>query len=295
MEATSYTAYRQALQAHLVAYRRRHFAARRALFEPGPRGNLVFTARAAHLNFFDPALYHALTRRPPTLRRMTSARVLAISVFGTLARREDLALLARLPCDDGAPLLSAAGAGSAALDLQRPLDALAAPRPRSIDLWLAGEGWQLAILPRLLERGLPACPELRRGRCAGGYRPDACRYAASWRDPGALSAWDAAQPVEPCPMAGPFVLARALLASTAPAPGGARAARRGAVLVYDARNPAFAAGSRADRLFAGLQQALPPAAILRRTTWQSLAAAMARSDWYADLVEYLAVKYGIEA
>ncbi len=294
MEATSYAAYRRALHAHLIAYRRRHFAARRALFEPGPRGSLVFTPAAAHLNFFDPALYHALTRRPPALRRMASARALAISTFGTLARREDLALLAQVHGDDGVPPLSPAEAGAATLDLQRPLDGLAAPRPGGVDLWLGDEGLQLAVLPRLLERGLPGCPEPRRGRCNGSYRPEACRYAASWRDLARLTGWQAARPQQPCPLAGAFVLARALLAAAAPAPARAPAPRRAVLLVYDDRNPAFRRGSRADGLFAALQQALPPTAILRRTTWQALATAMAGSDWYADLLEYLAVKYGIE-
>lgn len=298
MDSTSHAIYRQVLRTRLVAYRRQHFAARRALFEAGPHGSLVFTPGAAHLNLFDPALYHALTRRPRTIRRMDSARALAISVFGTLARREDLALLAQVACDDGAPILSAAEAQSATLDLQRPLDYLADPHPPGIDVWLSGDGLHLAVAPRLLERGLAGCPQPRRGRCSGDYLPSGCHYtargAAYWQLLPGLTGWSAAQPHRPCPMAGTFALARALLAAADPrAPG--PPSRRGALLVYDARNPAFRPGSRADRLYGELQHTLPPHTLLRRATWQALAAAMARSDWYADLLAYLRVKYGIEA
>jgi len=298
VDATSYAGYRERLRRCLRAYRRRHFAGRGALFVRGIAGGLVLTGDAAHLNYFDPALYHALTCRPRAFRNLANARVLAISVFGTLARRDGLALLSQVPCDDGRPLLSAAEARHAALDLQRPPGVPNEPGPPVVDLWLTAPELRVTILPRLLERGLGPCPEPARGRCSGDYIPQAAgcvhtaQGAAYWQHLPAVAGWGADVDLHPCPMAAALTLARALLAAADPVPGNA-AARCGTLLVYDARNPAWRPGSRADRLFSQLRQALPPATLLRRTTWQAIAAALAASDWYSDLVEYLQAKYGI--
>ncbi len=151
MPATRYADYRRALEATLAAYRRRHFAGREALFETGPGGRARFRAEAAHRNFFDAALYHALTSRPLAFRSLGNPQVLAISVFGTLARREELPLLAEEPCDDGAPLLSPGEAREAELEIQRRLPLPGGRRHAIVDLWLTTG---TAILGRLRERGL---------------------------------------------------------------------------------------------------------------------------------------------
>lgn len=241
MPATRYADYRRALESTLAAYRRRHFAGREALFEVGPGGGVRFRAEAAHRNFFDATLYHALTARPLAFRSLGNPQVLAISVFGTLARREELPLLAAEPCDDGAPVLSPTEAQEAALEIQRRFPLPGGRRPAIVDLWLTTG---TAIVGRLSEREL-----------------------------------------------GPVRRLAALLAAI-PVPG---AERRQALVVYDARNPAFAAGRRADREFAALQARLPEGVSLRRMSWQALARAMARSEWLSDLLAYIRSKYGIEA
>lgn len=151
MPATRYADYRRAVESTLAAYRRRHFAGREALFERVPGGRVRFRAEAAHRNFFDAALYHALTARPLAFRSPGNPQVLAISVFGTLARREELPLLAGEPCDDGAPLLSPAEAQEAGLEIQRRFPLPGGRRPAIVDLWLTTG---TAIIGRLMERGL---------------------------------------------------------------------------------------------------------------------------------------------
>lgn len=231
--ATHYAGYRAAMLATLAAYRARHFAERDVLFEKIAHDEIAFAPEAAHRNFFDPALYHELTHRPPALRRLHSSRALAISVFGTLARREDLALLAEVPCEDGRPVLaSAAAADGLALQLQHIL-----PGQQVVDVWLHGKGTPLAVAGRLLER-----------------------------EPGAL----------PLPTLGQ----------------GDQSFRT--LVVYDARNPAWAAGRSLSRRLDALADTLRPPAALRRTTWQAIAAALARSPWFTDLLGYLREKYGIE-
>lgn len=277
MVATRYADYRQTAQAGLAAYRRRHFAGRDALFEPGPHGEILFRPEAAHLNFFDPALYHAVTRRPRAFRRLGDPQVLAISVFGTLARREDLALLAEVACDDGAPVVAAPEAGSLALELQHRVSSPRPGRPMIVDVWLH----------RAQQEVIPSSPRSPPSHREGGFShlspygegpPQGAAIAVLGRllERGA----------------GP--LARTIRAVAADA-GAGHGARQGVLLVYDARNPAFARGRQAYRQIAALQGSLLPPLALRRTTWQALAAAMARSAWYSDLLAYLQVKYGIEA
>ncbi len=232
-----YADYRRAAEKALIAYRRRHFAGRSALFEAGPRGERLFRSQAAHLNFFDPALYHVLTRRPRAFRRLGNPQVLAISVFGTLARREGLGLLAGVRCDDGEPVVATmAEAEALSWEPQRAVDLTGGQGV--VDLWFETAHSALAVQGRLLERGLG-------------------------------------------PLAG---VVEALAAGEGP---------RLVLLVYDGRNPAFAPGRRADDEFRALGKGLPAGMALRRTTWQRIAAAMAREDWYSDLLAWLAAKYGI--
>ena len=274
MHATSYAGFRQAVLDGFATYRRRHFAGRDALLEPGPQGALIFRPEAAHRNLFDPALYHDLAHRPRGLRSMTSSRALAISVFGTLARREDLGLLAEVPCADFLPLLPEAGQAWA-LDLQGE---------RGVDLWLRGPDLRLTVAPCLLERNLGACPKARRGACAG---PVCCPLVAQ------QIGWQGGGPAD-CPLHQLYVLAQPLRALAGDPAAGADSPRT-LLLVCDARNPAFAPDSRLSGLLAELQQALPAPFVLRRITWQAIAAAMARSPWYSDLLGFLREKYGIDS
>ena len=295
VNATHYAGYRQGVLTALVAYRRRHFAGRDSLFEAG---GAAFRPQAAHLNFFDSALYHELTDRPRTMRHLASSRVLTISVLGTLARREDLALLGDVPCADGEPALRAAEAEGLTLALQRPLAFLyERRRPDDADVWLESPRLSLVVAGRLLERDLGPCPEPWRGHCNGDYlhRPGRapCWHsdhgARYWQYLPAVLGWAADRDHRPCPLRRPYGLVRSLLA-LASCPG----RRQSLLLVHDARNPAFAPGRQIDRDLAALQATLRPPIALRRTTWQAIAAAMARSHWYADLLGWLRVKYGIE-
>ena len=300
MRATRYGDYRRAVLAGLTAYRRRQFAGRDTLFEPGPQGEITFRPEAAHRNFFDPALYHDLVYRPRSFRSMTSSRVLAISVLGTLARRDDLELLAEVRCRDGQPIVSGANAARAlVLELEHRAGHLHEGPAGPPDLWLESADLRLAVVPRLLERELGSCPQPARGRCDGNYaranREAYCWYSAQgapyWQQLPQVLGWSARREHRPCPLRAPFALVRTLLSL---AEGGATGTQT-LLLICDARNPAFAPPSRTARLLADLQSALRLPITLRQTTWQALATAMAHSPWYSDLLAYLQVKYGIAA
>ncbi len=301
MQAIRYADYRQAVRAHLLAYRRRHFAGRDALFQPDTRGEIAFRPEAAHRNFFDPALYHELTRRPRAFLGLASSRVLAISVFGTLARREDLALLAEVPCDDGRPLVASAHEAQAlAFDPERPAPSLYQRATGERELWLAGTTQHLAVYSRFLERDLGPCLQPERGHCSGDYVRREGRAncwhsehgACYWQHLTGVLGWDGQREHRPCPLCRPYGLVRTLLALAAdPA---ARGMECSLVVVYDGRNPAFAPGRQALRLLAAVEASLMVPIALRRTTWQAIAGAIARSPWHSDLVGYLREKYGIE-
>ncbi len=272
MRATRYADYRQAMLAGLAAYQQRRFAGRDVLFEPSPATRLTFSPGAAHRNLFDPALYHDLAHRPPSLRQMTSARALAISVFGTLARREDLGLLSEALCTDGQPIIPA---GEARQALSLTLQGVT-----GVDLWLSGPRLRLAVAPYFLERSLDSCKTDRRGHCPGMAECD----DLAWLN----------HRVAECPLRRLSGLIHPLRALAADPMADAVISRR-LLLVCDARNPAFAPAGRLSRLLAELQQALPPPFALQRTTWQAINAPMARSPWYSDLLAFLKDKYGIDS
>jgi hypothetical protein len=69
-----------------------------------------------------------------------------------------------------------------------------------------------------------------------------------------------------------------------------------ALVVYDARNPAFATGGEAGRQWQAAAEALRRAGqegLLRRVSWQRLAARIDRAGGLSWLIEALGGKYGI--
>ena len=106
--------------------------------------------------------------------------------------------------------------------------------------------------------------------------------------------WDAERDLRPCPFAPVYQIARNALAATVDA-GGTLDPHSGHVLVvYDARNPEYAAQGAAQRQYEAAIGASRVPRLIRRLSWQRLAAALAAAGELAYLVAGLEGKYGIE-
>ncbi len=67
-----------------------------------------------------------------------------------------------------------------------------------------------------------------------------------------------------------------------------------ALVIYDARNPEFLPGGKADHQWEETKQSLRKSDLLRRCSWQQLIGHLSRDrelDW---LIEKLAAKYGLK-
>ena len=99
---------------------------------------------------------------------------------------------------------------------------------------------------------------------------------------------------KPCLLRGCYQLARNVLAACVRPDGRVDIDGGHALVVYDARNPAFRPGGEAEKQWAETVGALAHPGLLRRCSWQRLAAHLARTSEFAWLVDGLAAKYGIE-
>ena len=129
----------------------------------------------------------------------------------------------------------------------------------------------------------------RRERCA--LTEIGVRY---WTYLPHLFDWAADHDLRPCPFSAVYQLARNALAATVTASGFDR--NSGHVLVvYDARNPEFAAGGAAQRQYESAIRACRVPGLIRRLTWQRLVDALTGAPELACLVAGLEGKYGISA
>ncbi len=115
-----------------------------------------------------------------------------------------------------------------------------------------------------------------------------------------LFQWPVTHDRAECPLRFTYQLARNILAASVRAepgekPGNASPTSGHAVLLYDARNPAFRDGGKGDRAFRDVSNSLKDPRSLRRCSWQTLAGVLARYPELEWLVDGLARKYGIEA
>lgn len=178
----------------------------------------------------------------------------------------------------------------------------------SVDVLLTGPAQQVAVECKFTEDKFGKCsrPDLQPGdfrRCDGSYRVQAGRRERCalseigilyWRYLPQLFDWAADRDHEPCPFGAGYQLARNALAACFAPDGGFDPNRGHALIVYDARNPAFREGGEAERQWRGALAACRIPGLLRRVSWQRLAAAAAAAPDLAWLAEGLRAKYGIE-
>lgn len=220
-------------------------------------------------------------------RSFKSSQSPAQSVFGAVRSFGRLDLLNDLTADCGRPAFLEDARG-AELVLEHKVRSLGEPRQTSVDVLLEGGSRRVVEERKLTEREFGACswPQLHpRDRnyaeqhCDGTYLPD-------------LFDWAADRDLRPCLFGEVYQLARNALAATVTTDG-LDPGLGHVLVVYDARNPAYASGSAALRQYGAAIRACRVPGLFRRLSWQRLAGAFTGVPELAYLVVGLEDKYGI--
>ena len=278
---------------------RREFAGRNVLVPPN----------GAHADAIREAI--APKQRHRWFHSLRSSQALKQSVFEAARVFGRLGVLKEIPAECGRPAFFAAG-GDWNVEYEHAVGTLNERRPTIIDVLLDGPRRRVAVECKFMETEFGRCsrPALKPGdfsydrqRCDGGYRVQAGRRERCalteigiryWRYLPQIFDWAADRDHVPCPFHAGYQLARNALAACF-APDGSFDPNRGhALLVYDDRNPAFADGGEAYRQWRDALAACRVPGLLRRVSWQRLAAALAMAPELAWLAEGLRAKYGIE-
>ena len=243
-------------------------------------------------------------------RSFKSSQALAQCVFGAIGAFGRLDLLDGVVAECGRPAFLD-DAREASLVLEHNVRDLGEPRPTSVDVFLAAGSRRVAVECKFMEREFGTCSRTRlRPRdstyaeqyCEGNYRVQRGRRARCalteigvryWTYLPCLFDWAADRDLRPCPFSGTYQLARNALAATVTADGYDQ--NLGHVLiVYDARNPEFAAGGTAQRQYEAASAACRVPGLIRRLSWQRLAGGLTGVGELAYLVAGLEGKYGIK-
>jgi hypothetical protein len=253
---------------------------------------------------------------PPQRHRhftsLRSSQALAQSVFGAIAAADRLDVLVNLTAECGRPAFFSDHKGWT-LELEHEVDVLGEPRPTSVDVLMSSNNRRVAVECKFTEAEFGTCsrPRLRPGDagypeqyCDGSYtvqgaRTERCALTSIgvqyWVYLPRLFAWPADRDHDPCPFGAVYQLARNALASTVTPGGEIDPARGHALVVYDARNPAFGAGGRAEVQWELAVGACLVPGLLRRVSWQRLVEFVIRAPELTWLVDGLREKYGIVA
>ena len=299
----SYYKYKKDLLNRFKAYRIRHFTHQDDLFIE--RYNHVFKSKYAKYNLSNSDLDELLPRgrRHRWFGSMGSSQALAVSVFGIIKKRDNLWLLTEVIDDNGYPLLPGfIPDGEPEFDYKVPT--LNEPSQTQVDFFMPGRNGNVAIECKLWEPRLGTCSQVSKKKCNGNYAEQSGRKHGErcyltekgityWDYIPGLFKWRADKDHTTCPIWKPYQLVRNVLAASIDPNTGEVWGQPTAVLIYDARNPVFAPGGKADELFREVNEALDGPASLKRTTWQSIAAVLLEHEGYDRLLTWLDDKYGI--
>lgn len=237
---------------------------------------------------------------------MSSSQAVAQSVFGNLKALGQMHLLHGLKCDDGSPAFDDWDPSSGTVELEHKVTHLEEPRPTSIDAFFSSPKYSIAVECKLTEQEVGSCsrPDLtekdanyQQDYCDGTYRrqngrSERCSLTQIgvlyWRYIPNVLNWNADHDLSPCPLNKTYQLVRNILTI---APHGS-SAKGHAILLYDARNPAFATEGEGWRSFEEVAAALREESLLRRVSWQGLLAHLRKGDDIPWLLKALQAKYG---
>jgi hypothetical protein len=240
-------------------------------------------------------------------RSMKSSQALTQSVFANLIHHGKLPLLAGLKTEDGETAFFDEAPGAESVQLEYEVGHLGEPRSTSVDLLIEAPA-RVAVECKLTEWEVGSCSrplmEDEDARyCDGQYRRQGGRTnrcqlteigVRYWQEIPRLFDWKADQDLTPCPLRFTYQLARNILAACI-GPDGQIGADAHALLVYDARNPAFAAKGAGMRAWQQARSALKEPERVRRLSWQRLIGRLAEDGELGWLVDELGAKYGLRA
>ena len=242
-------------------------------------------------------------------RSFKSSQALAQSVFGAIRTFGRPDLLDGVTADCGRPAFLE-DTCDASLVLEHKVRSLSEPRPTSVDVLLEARSKRIAVECKFMERKFGVCSrtQLRPGdpnyaeqHCDGNYRIQRGRRERCalteigiryWTHLPHLFDWAADHDLRPCPFSEVYQLARNALAATVTASGFDQ--NSGHVLVvYDARNPEYAAGGAAQRQYESAIRACRVPGLIRRLSWQRLVGTLKCAPEFTYLLVGLEGKYGI--
>jgi hypothetical protein len=110
-----------------------------------------------------------------------------------------------------------------------------------------------------------------------------------------LFSWDSATDRRPCSLVDTYQLARNILAACVTPDQRVDTANAHALVIYDARNPAYQVGGGANRQWLRVKGALRNPENLRSCSWQTLISHLSRDPEMHWMVDALNTKYGLSA
>jgi hypothetical protein len=287
---------------------------------PEEKGPPVFQHAYADQNVLVPpeakpevvrAIRTAIARqdRHKHFRSMRSSQALAQSVFAGLDVLKRIDALAGLSAEEGEPAFFDTSQGEN-MTLEHRVVGLREPRSTSADVFFSGSR-RIAVEVKYGEAEFGRCsrPKLRpddpgyeRDHCDGRYavqrnRTERCplteRDIRYWAFVPELFGWSRDVDHSPCPLNSTYQIARNVLAACVHGDGSVDTESAHALVIYDARNPAFHDGGKADQQWRAALGALRYPHLLRRVSWQRVARHLAQFRDLEWLILGLSEKYGI--
>ncbi len=306
-------------------YRRTSFTLGDDLFEPRyaeGRHPPVFREAHAERNLLmppaaEPGVIRAIAGavspkdRHRAFASMRSSQALAQSFFAGLRGIDRLDALEGLAAEDG-DLAFFQSCDGYKLALEHSVSTLNEPRPTSVDAFFKGAR-SVAVEVKFTEPEFGRCsrprlrpedPTFEREYCDGTFRiqrnrSERCSLSEIgiryWELLPEIFIWKGKEDYRPCPLNPTYQLVRNVLAACVSSGAALDTETGHALVVYDARNPAFHPGGIADAQWWATIRALRYPRLLRRVSWQSIAAHL---DQFIDLkwlTQGLQDKYGIRA
>jgi hypothetical protein len=308
-----YWAYQESKFSHWENFFERPYAAdgRPPVFMPGEAWrNIIINPEASQGEINQLLALVPEGEKHKWYRSMNSSQALALSVLGNLKIHGYLQELAGIQADEGGNLFGEAQLSAHNFVLEHKVNYLGEPRPTSLDGYVSG-AYRIAIECKFTEADIGTCsrPTLKpsasnyeREHCNGTYsvqrgRIERCSLAEVgvlyWRYVPDLFKWKNDHDLVPCPLYRNYQLVRNVLAAGVMPDGSVSIEHGPAVLIYDARNPAFQNGGKGLAAYQETQAALREAGMLRKCSWQRIVGRMREKGILTWLTGELGEKYGL--